>query len=68
MSSQTAVYLRFPSGFSEIKYPEDPPKVGDTLRRGHDTWHVVAVETDANGCAVVTLGQPDALGQVSYPC
>lgn len=58
MSSQTAVHIRFPSGFSEITYAEDMPKVGDRLKRGEQEWEVVAVEPSPDGCERVTLAPP----------
>ena len=68
MSSQIAVHVRFPSGFSEISYATEAPKVGDTLKRGKDEWRVIAVETAHNGSTVVTLGpvEPSGNGTVAH--
>ena len=57
------VRLRFPSGFSEITYRAEEPKVGDRLTRGDDDWEVIAVGKDPNGNVVVTLG-PSGGGHV----
>ena len=53
MSSQTAVQVRFPSGFSETTYAAETPEVGDVLRRGNDMWEVVAVEDVEHGTVVI---------------
>ena len=55
MVPQTAVRVRFPSGWTEINYAE-APQVGNKLTRGKDEWEVVAVDTDTNGYTVVALG------------
>ena len=65
MAVQTPVYVRFPTGFSEITYAADAPKVGDTVRRGADEWVVVDVTTDKNGLSVVTLGPPSGNGETT---
>ena len=60
MSSQTAMILRFPSGFAEISYASEAPKVGDILKRGNESWEVFAVEGVEDACIVVTLGAQHA--------
>ena len=56
MSSETAIQLQFPFGSSEISRPREEPKVGETLKHGNHEWPVIAVQTDANGNTIVTLG------------
>lgn len=66
MSTQEMVRLRFPSGSYEISYGGEEPKVGDRLARGETEWEVIAVEKDADGNAVVTLG-PAGDGKANPP-
>jgi hypothetical protein len=47
--------VRFPGGTIEFTSAAQTPSVGDKLRRGGDEWLVIAVESDENGNAVVTL-------------
>jgi hypothetical protein len=47
--------VRFPERAIEFTFAAQRPNVGDKLKRGADGWHVIAVETDENGNAVVTL-------------
>jgi hypothetical protein len=56
MSSETAVQLQFPFGCSEISQAREEPKVGETLKHGNHEWPVIAVQTDANGNTIVTIG------------
>jgi hypothetical protein len=59
VSTQTAVHIRFPSGYSEVTYAAELPQVGATLKRGDEEWVVVAAELQADGSAIVTLGPED---------
>jgi hypothetical protein len=56
MSSETAIQLQFPFGSSEISRAREEPKIGETLKHGNHEWPVIAVQTDANGHTVVTIG------------
>lgn len=56
MSSETAIQLQFPFGSSEISQAREEPKVGETLKHGNHEWPVIAVQTDANGNTIVTIG------------
>ena len=54
MASQM-VSVRFPSGESEFRITAEPPKVGDTFKRGNVEWRASRVDADENERAVVTL-------------
>jgi hypothetical protein len=51
--------VRFPEGSTEFTFAAHAPRVGDRLKRGDQEWVVLAVETDANGNTVVSLGPAD---------
>ena len=56
MSSETAVQLQSPFGSCEVSQARDEPKVGETLKHGNHEWPVIAVQTDASGNTIVTIG------------
>lgn len=47
--------FRYGDGAPEFRLGASTPKVGDTLKRGDQEWHVLRVETESEGNTIVTL-------------